>query len=273
MPRTMPAKADRLFPSPRFGLQKTRQSAILFHRAAPFLVVLLLWQIAASTGLAPSELLVAPTTVLDTMLAMSANGELVRALGASLYRLAIGFLAGSVAGVLLGLAIGTSRWADRITGPFFHALRQIPVIAFIPMLIMLAGVGDGFKIVAVALAAFFPIALATRDAVRAIPRAHFEVAAVFRLRPAILVIELLFPAIVPGLLTGVRVAVTRAWMVLVAAELMSGDSGLGQMMEMGRQTFRMDLVMVGIVVTGAVGFLLDRSVRLAQARLLRWVPA
>jgi sulfonate transport system permease protein len=78
------------------------------------------------------------------------------------------------------------------------------------------------------------------------------------------------PAIVPDVLTGVRIALSRSWMVLVGAELLAADSGLGQMMEMGRQMFRLDVVMVGVVLTGVIGFALDRGFRLIEQRLTRW---
>jgi len=82
--------------------------------------------------------------------------------------------------------------------------------------------------------------------------------------------KVVLPAIVPDTLTGARIALSRSWMVLVGAELLAADSGIGQMMEMGRQMFRLDIVMLGVLLTGSIGFLLDRGCRQLAARLMRW---
>lgn len=163
-----------------------------------------------------------------------------------------------------------SQTVERLFGPTFQAVRQVPVLAFIPMLILLLGIDDLFKIVVIAKAAFFPVALAAYDSVKGLPRAHFEVAALYRTPPWVLVTRILIPATLPHILAGVRLSLTRAWLVLVAAELIVADSGLGQMMEMGRQMFRLDIVMAGVIVAGVIGFGLDRLFQLLQAHALRW---
>jgi sulfonate transport system permease protein len=154
--------------------------------------------------------------------------------------------------------------------PLFHAVRQVPIIAFIPLLILFFDVEDSFKIVVVAAATFFPVALATMDAIAAIPKSHLEVARLYRLPMGALLWRVILPATVPPIITGFRLGLTRAWLSLVAAELLAADSGLGQMMEMGRQLFRIDVVMVGVIMAGVIGFLLDRSMVALEQRLGRW---
>jgi sulfonate transport system permease protein len=188
----------------------------------------------------------------------------------SLWRLIAGFVAGSSAGLAFGVAMGLSRAVEQSFGPIFHALRQVPSVAFIPMLILLLGVEESFKVVIVAKAAFFPVALATMDAVHGIPRAHFEVARAYRLPLPLLLRRVVLPATVPPVVTGLRISLGRSWMVLVAAELLAADSGIGQMMEMGRQMFRLDIVLLGVVITGLIGFAMDRVFRAIEARLAAW---
>lgn len=239
----------------------------------PVLLLLLLWQAACLTGMFPEQVLVPPTTVGRTLARMAASGELGRDVGVSLKRLLVGFSAGALCGLAFGTAVALSRWAEAGFWPLFLALWQVPVIAFMPVLVLFLGIDEGFKVTIVAVAAFFPVAFATFDAVRGVPRAWFEVARVYRTRLPDLIRRILVPATVPAVLTGLRIAITRAWVVLVAAELLAADSGIGQMMEMGRQLFQIDVVLAGVVVSGVIGFLLDRCARVLEARATRWRSA
>jgi sulfonate transport system permease protein len=143
----------------------------------------------------------------------------------------------------------------------------------VPMLALLLGVGEVFKITIVAVSTFFPVAIATVDGVRAIPRGWLDVANIFRLPLPVTLYRILLPATVPAVLTGLRIALTRAWMMVVLAELLAADSGVGQMMEMGRQLFRIDTVLAGVVVSGLIGFLLDRGAKAIERRAMRWKTA
>lgn len=241
--------------------------------ALPLLLIVALWQFAFTMTLWPPQVLVAPAVIVETLIDMIRSGELQRHLGASLYRLGLGFFWGAAAGLALGTAMALSRLFNRLFAPSFQVFRQVPVIAFIPLLILFFDVEDSFKIVVVAAATFFPVALATSDAIAAVPRSHFEVASLYRMPLGALIGRVILPATVPSVLTGIRLGLTRAWLALVAAELLAADSGLGQMMEMGRQMFRIDVVMAGVIVTGLIGFLLDRGVIAAETHFTRWKTA
>jgi sulfonate transport system permease protein len=169
--------------------------------------------------------------------------------------------------------MGASTRVEALVSPVFRMARQLPTIALIPALILVFGVEETFKLVVVAKASFFPVALAAFEGVRQIPRAYLDVAAVNRLPARVLVTQLLVPATIPHVVAGVRTSLGRSWMILVASELVAADSGLGQMMEMGRQMFRIDVVMVGVLTAGAVGLALDAGVRWAERRLTRWQRA
>jgi sulfonate transport system permease protein len=105
-----------------------------------------------------------------------------------------------------------------------------------------------------------------------LPKSYFDVARIYRLPPLALFRKIILPATIPPVVTGIRIALGRSWGTLVAAELLAAESGIGQMMELGRQMFRIDVVMVGVVIAGAIGFALDRSLKLVEARLVRWRP-
>lgn len=237
------------------------------------LALLALWQIACTSGLFPPQILVPPTGVLGELVALARSGELQRHVGESVGRLGIGFVIGAILGLGFGIALALSRWTEAALSPLFIGLWQVPVIAFVPMLVMFLGIDETFKVTIVAVAAFFPVALATFDGVRGVPRAWIEVARVYKLTVPQLVRRILIPATVPPVLTGLRVALTRAWLVLIAAELLAADSGVGQMMEMGRQLFRIDTVLAGVVVSGIIGFALDAGARAIERRATRWKSA
>jgi len=233
-------------------------------------LLLMVWAWVCSAGIFPEQILVSPFGVYETSHELWDSGELPAHLQDSLLRLGWGFAIGSVSGLLFGVLMGLFKPVDSFFAPSFNAIRQVPTIAFIPMLIMIFGVEETFKIVVVAKAAFFPVTLASYDAVKGVPRAYFEVSRVYQLPTWHLITRIVLPATTPPILTGFRLALGRSWMVLVAAELIAADSGIGQMMEMGRQMFRIDIVLVGVLVTGLIGFLFDRALRSVEAHLGKW---
>lgn len=236
------------------------------------LVVLVAWALVAQAGWYPTQLLVPPQHVYEAFVELLGSGELREHLQNSLSRLAIGFSIGALSGLLFGTAMALSKQVEAYCAPLFHTLRQIPSIALIPMFILFFGVEETFKILIVVKAAFFPVALATSEGVKGIPRSYFDVAAVYRLPLWSLLKDVAFPAAAPPIVTGLRISLSRSWMVLVAAELLAADSGLGQLIELSRQMMRIDIVMVGVVVTGLVGFTLDYGFRLLEKHLFRWKP-
>lgn len=237
------------------------------------IALLALWQIACLSGLFPPQVLVPPSVVAQALADMAASGELQRHVGDSLTRLLVGFAIGAGAGMVFGAALALSRLIEAVLSPLFLTLWQVPVIAFVPLMVMFLGIDEPFKIAVVAIAAFFPMALATFDGIRGVPRNWFDVAKVYRLSLLQLIRRILLPATVPAVLTGLRISLTRAWVVLVAAELLAADSGIGQMMEMGRQLFQIDVVLAGVIVSGLIGFLLDRGARWVESRATRWRTA
>jgi sulfonate transport system permease protein len=248
----------------------------MLKRLSPLLppaLLLLVWQVGATSGAIPDQVLPPPADVARAAAALWSTSELGRHLEASLGRLVGGYALGATTGLGFGVAIGLSAAARALFAPLFMALRQVPVLSFMPLLVLLLGIEEPFKIAIVAITSFFPVALAAFDAVRDAPRSWFDVARVYRIPPAVFLLRILGPGTAPAILTGLRIALTRAWLVLVAAELLAADSGIGQMMEMGRQLFRLDVVLVGVVLSGLIGFALDVLMRRAEARLLRWRAA
>jgi sulfonate transport system permease protein len=236
------------------------------------LALLLIWYWATRQQWVPEQILPSPALVWASFLELIDSGELQDSLSISLFRLFTGFGIGVLAGLLIGVLLAISPQVRAYLGFTFEMLRHIPTLVLIPMLILLLGIGETFKIVILVKAVFFPVAQAATDAVRNIPRGFIEVGRVYQLKPWDFYRSILLPATVPPVLTGMRIALGRAWLILVAVELLAADAGIGQMMEFARQMLRLDIVLVGVVLTGLIGFGLDKSLRLLESRLMRWRP-
>jgi len=255
---------------PKFALPDLAGLRSTLSPLLPFVVLIAAWQALSAAGVFPPQVLVAPVDVAATLWRLGESGELARHVGDSLVRLLAGFAIGALAGLVFGTSAALSRIASALASPLFLTFWQVPVIALVPLLILFLGIDNSFKITVVAVAAFFPVALATSDAVRSVPRGFFDVARVYRTRWTDLVTRILVPATLPAVLVGLRIALTRSWVVLVAAELLAADSGVGQMMETGRQMFQIDVVLGGVIVSGLIGFTLDRTARAVERRATRW---
>lgn len=234
------------------------------------LLLLALWACVAHAGWFPPQILVSPLKVWRAFESTLASGELQSNLSISLLRLLEGFAAGAAAGIPFGIALARSPRVEAYCGWTFAALRQMPTLVMIPMLVLILGVDESLKIVIVAKATFFPVALAACQAVRALPASQLEVARLLQLRGWVLYRRVLLPAVAPDIVTGTRIALSRSWMVLVSAELLAADSGIGEMMELARQSLQIDTVMVCVFATGLVGFALDQGLRAIERGLRRW---
>jgi sulfonate transport system permease protein len=236
---------------------------------SPFILIGV-WEAVAQSHLFPANILIPPQQVLQTLIDLLADGELGENIAASAVRVLSGFGIGAGLGFAAGLAMGLYPALERYFGLLFTIVRQVPFIAWAPLMIVAFGIGETFKIVIIANAAFFPVALSTLDGVRNVPRHLKDVATLFRFDRWTLMRSLVLPAALPSILTGIRLALSRSWMIVVAAELFAASSGIGHMMDWARQMFQIDVVMVGVIVTGAVGFTLDQLLRLAEAHFTSW---
>ncbi|ESQ80384.1 ABC transporter permease [Asticcacaulis sp. YBE204] len=233
------------------------------------IILIVGWTLLSRSGWFPAEIVVPPEVLWTTFVTYWSNGQLPDHLTGSLGRLFGGYLIGAGIGIALGTLMGVSKQAEAYVLPGFHILRQLPTVALIPAFIMIFGVGETVKLVLVAKATALPVALAAFQGVKGIPRTWLDVARIHRIPALTQFTHVIVPASLPVLVQGLRTALARSWMVLVAAELLVADSGIGQMMEWGRQTFRLDLVLIGVVITGLIGFTLDKGFRALERVLTR----
>ncbi|KAA5612645.1 ABC transporter permease [Rhodovastum atsumiense] len=234
------------------------------------LVLLLAWSLAARHGLLPDQILPDPRVVLQTLRESAASGELLEHTLVSLQRVAVGFAAGAAAGLALGTALGLSRTLRGLLDGSFLALAQIPVLGWLPLMILLVGLDEELKVIVIGWSAFVPVVLNTTQGMRDVPPALREVGQVLTFDPWSMFTRIVLPAALPAIFTGLREGLANSWQTLVAVELFASSEGLGFLMSWGRQLFQLDLVLVVVLVVGSIGFVLNWSLGRVEQRLRRW---
>ena len=189
---------------------------------------------------------------------------------ASVTRVAVGVGAAFVVAVPLGLLIGRYPVLDRLTDWSIQAFRAVPPISLIPLAMLFFGIGDTPAIVLIFLSAVWPLLLNTIFGVRGIERTLLKVAASARAGEALVLRDIVLPAALPAIFTGLRLAIGGGWLTVVTAEMIAVKSGLGYMILNAQMTFRTELIFAGIIVIGAIGLLADQGVRRLRARTCRW---
>jgi NitT/TauT family transport system permease protein len=242
--------------------------------AFPLLVGMLLlavWWTASAAGAFPPGTVPAPPAVARAFAGELASGRLLADAVASLYRVAWGFVVGVVTAVPLGLVVGRHAATRDALLPWINFFRSLSPIAWIPFAIIWFGVGDPPAIFIIFIATFFQLVLATAAAAAAVPSVFYRVAEELELPRHEVLFQVTLPAILPQLVTALRVAIGVAWMVVVAAEMIAVRSGLGFLIVDARNGLRMDLVVCGMITIGAIGIVLDLVFsRLSRIPSLRW---
>jgi NitT/TauT family transport system permease protein len=200
------------------------------------------------------------------------GGLLWRHIGDSLRRVAVGYLASVAVGIPAGLMLGWYPFAAQVVNPLIQMIRPISPIAWIPVAIVLFGVGDMASVFLIFLAAFFPIVVSAMNGVRNVPAMYRRAGRNFGLSPTQLLTRVVLPAALPQMLVGLRIALGIAWLVVVAAEMIASSSGLGYLVIDARNSGkRYDLVVAAMIIIGLIGLALDVGFRRAEKfKSLRW---
>lgn len=235
--------------------------------------LLFLWQLSAHYGWTSPQILPPPAMVWATLTDLFSSGEIATNLGISLRRVLQGFALGGGIGLVLGFAMGLSRTVEAYLGPIFKGLASVPMLGWIPLLIVLLGIEEALKVVVIAIGCVVPVTLNTLEGVRGVPKGYVEVARVFRFSRPQLLRKVVIPAAIPPIFSGISLSLSHAWKAMVAVELMASSEGIGFLMVMGRQLFQLDVVLATILVIGAVGLVLDQLLRLIERYLTRWQPS
>jgi NitT/TauT family transport system permease protein len=236
-----------------------------------FIIVLLVsWEIAVE--LHPAQILPGPIAVAGGIIDLLHHGILFKYVVASLFRVTWGFALAALLAIPLGLMLGWFRRGEMALYPLVEVFRPISPLAWIPIAILWFGVGDSAAIFLIFVGCFFPMLLIAMSAVRNIPSVYINAGRNFGLNSGEFVARVLYPAVIPQLLVGLRITLGIAWLVVVAAEMISVNSGLGFLIVDARNAGnRYDLVVAGMVIIGVIGLLLDLAMRaVEQVKSFHW---
>ena len=233
------------------------------------LLLLLLWQVSAlrwvsSTNWPPV------TEVARALVAGLRSGELLQVFGSTLWRMATGFALGSLAGVVLGLAMGSLPRVNAALRPLVELVRPIPIPAIIPPLILLLGIDHALKVFIVAFACFFPVLVNTIGGVRSVDRTALDVARTLQVGRLRTQLQVVLPTSLPYILAGLRISLALALIVSVVAEMIAGSEGVGYYIMTMQFAMRASDMYAAIVLLAALGYGLNRAVLAVEHRLLHW---
>ena len=215
-------------------------------------------------------LLPAPDEVMRAGIKMAASGELLRHITASLSRVVWGFSIAAALGIVVGTALGRSRLLEHLVEPMLEMLRPIPPLAFLPMMVLWFGIGEASKVAFITYAAFFPIFTTTIEGIKYVDPVLIRAASSLGASERQIFWHVVLPAATPNIITGMRLAFGLSFFVIVAAEFIAADSGLGFLINDARTFFLVSNMLLGAAVIGIIGVLANVLLRRIEGRLLRW---
>ena len=215
-------------------------------------------------------LLPAPDEVLRAGIKMAASGELLKHITASLSRVVWGFSIAAALGIVVGTVLGRSRLLEHLVEPMLEMLRPIPPLAFLPMMVLWFGIGEASKVAFITYAAFFPIFTTTIEGIKYVDPVLIRAASSLGASERQIFWHVVLPAATPNIITGMRLAFGLSFFVIVAAEFIAADSGLGFLINDARTFFLVSNMLLGAAVIGIIGVLANVLLRKLEGRLLRW---
>lgn len=243
--------------------------------AAPWVVpvlVILGWQAASSLGWLSTRVLPEPLAVVKAFFSLAQSGALWTHVAVSTRRAALGFAIGGGLGLLLGLLTGSFKAAETLLDSTLQMVRNIPALALIPLVILWFGIDETAKLFLVSLGVFFPIYLNTFHGIRSVDKGLIEMARSYGLRGWQLYRQVILPGALPSILVGVRFSLGLTWVLLIVAETISAQAGIGYLTMNAREFLQTDVVLVGILLYALLGKLADLLAKGLERWWLRWHP-
>jgi sulfonate transport system permease protein len=244
-------------------------------RIAPWLLpigLLAAWELSARAGWLSTRVLPEPWAVLTALWTLLKSGELWQHVSVSAARAFTGLAIGGGLGLLLGLLTGTFRNAETLLDSTLQMVRNIPPLALIPLVILWFGIDESAKLFLVAVGVFFPIYLNTFHGIRSVDRGLIEMARSYGLSGFALYRQVILPGALPSILVGLRFSLGLMWVLLIVAETVSAQAGIGYMTMNAREFLQTDIVVVGILLYALLGKLADVAAKGLERVWLRWHP-
>jgi NitT/TauT family transport system permease protein len=234
------------------------------------LLVIALWQVAGSAGWVNPLFLPAPASIALAIWKLAISGALWHHLSVSIMRIGAGWLLGTLAGITTGFAIGLSTLARSVGITFISALFPIPKIALLPLLILWLGIGEEPKIATIALGVFFSTAISVYSGVDSVPRNLIRMAQGFNVPFATIVRHVIWPGALPSILAGFRITASVALLLVVSAEMIGAEYGIGAFVLQAGNLMQTDQLLAGVVILSLFGLAIGRLINLLETRLLHW---
>lgn len=244
---------------------------ITYYTLSP-LIFFLIWEILSRTGFIDIRFFPAPSQIFVHLFTVSPDEGIIRDILASLYRIGVGYLLGALTGISLGIAMGLSRLLRNSCYPLIAMLYPLPKIALLPLIMLVFGIGDLSKIVVVFIGSFFLILLSTLNAVDQLPRVYYDLARVNTLKKSAFIKSVIFPASLPGIFSGLRLAIGYSLVIVVAAEFSGANEGVGYLIWQSWETFSIRSMYAGIFVIAFLGIAFSFIIDIAERKALHWHP-
>lgn len=232
------------------------------------LIVILLWIFATQKEIFSPVILPSIQAVISSFFSQLQSGQLINDISISFFRVIKGFLLASILGVTFGIIMGVSIKANRFFFFIFNAVRQIPMMAWIPLVILWFGIGEISKVVIITMGAFFPVLVNTISGINQVQEGYIEVGKMFKLSKYDMFRQVYFPSALPSIFVGFKLALSTSWMIVVAAEMIAASSGIGYRINDARSLMESDVVIVGMIVIGTVGIIMDKILFLISKKVV-----
>lgn len=234
------------------------------------IVILFLWEISAQLGAIDRRFFPPPSAIAETFLSMIVSLELFRHIGATLQRVAIGFLMGAIPGLFAGVCLGLFLRPRQIVGPILAALYPVPKIAILPLILLIFGTGDMSKYVIIAIGVFFMMYYNTFGGVRQVPQIYLDVAKSTGANRFQVFTQIALPSALPQIFTGLKLSAGTSYIIIAAAEFLGARNGVGFFIWASWQTFSVTRMFVGIVTISLLGYLTLTLIDMIERRVVPW---
>jgi sulfonate transport system permease protein len=234
------------------------------------ILIIIVWEFITRHKIVPAILLPSIESIIKSFVSQIKTGQLEADLYASLIRVLKGYSIAVVLGISMGIFMGISNKTNKFFTIVFNGIRQIPPLAWIPLFILWFGIGEVSKVVMIAMGAFFAILLNTIDGIKSTPQEYIEVAKLYKIRKFDLFKKVYFPSAIPYIFVGLRLGAGSSWMSVVAAEMIASSSGVGYRINDARSLMQPDVVIVGMLVIGIIGLLMDIFLRKIAYLATKW---
>lgn len=242
---------------------------ILLGLIVPIVLLVLWWLVTDVLNVFTNVQLPAPQRVFNAGVGLFESGALTVHIGISLQRVLLGFAVGAGAGLLLGSLLGLSRLADALLNPTVGAVRAVPSLAWVPLILLWIGLGEEGKVLLIAIGAFFPVFTAVHSALRHVDPQLVEAGRAFGFHGVRLLTTVQLPAVVPTVFAGLRIGLAQAWLFLVASELLGAAEGLGFLLTESQNNGRTDRLLLAIVMLAVLGKFSDALLGLIERKALK----